>query len=169
MSDHCGCRAYAPIAELTGEHEQLVALAEPLADATRNHRRIDAAGRDRLIELLDRHVVKEEAGLYPLLIAEADWRSDALDQFEAEHGELFDAIDQGRFDHVAYYAPLRHIEEDEDELFSAALCHFDGDTWDDLDAAHRQVERSAPRLALPRPRDDPPPAYRARTGEAAAP
>lgn len=36
MCDHCGCRAYPPIAELTAEHEAILALAEPLAVATRH-------------------------------------------------------------------------------------------------------------------------------------
>lgn len=31
MCDHCGCRAYPPIAELTAEHVEILRLAEPLA------------------------------------------------------------------------------------------------------------------------------------------
>jgi hemerythrin-like domain-containing protein len=140
MCDHCGCREYQPIAELTAEHEQILALAEPLADATRRHAAIDAGGRDRLVELLESHVAKEEAGLYPLLIAETGEAADAYDHLEAEHRELFETIDAGTFDHLALYALQRHIEEEEEVLFSAALFHFDGDTWDDLEAAHRQVD-----------------------------
>lgn len=140
MCDHCGCRAYPPIAELTAEHEQILALAEPLADATRHHHPVDDAGRAHLVALLHAHVAKEEAGLYPLLIAETGEPPDAFDHLEDEHHELFDAIANDTFDHLALYALQRHIEEEEEVLFSAALFHFDGDTWDDLEAAHRHVD-----------------------------
>ena len=43
--------------------------------------------------------------------------------------------DADRFDRLALYALQRHIEEEEEVLFSAAVFHFDGDTWDDLAAA----------------------------------
>lgn len=140
MCDHCGCRAYPAIGELTTEHEAILALAEPLAQATRRHRAIDAEASGRLIALLATHVAKEEAGLYPLLLAEMGQDPDAFDHLEAEHRELFDAIEAGTFDHLAFYALQRHIEEEEEVLFSAALFHFEGDTWDDLDAAHRRVD-----------------------------
>lgn len=139
MCDHCGCRAYPPIAELTAEHVEILALAEPLAQATRHHRAVDTIGRDRLVALLRRHVAKEEAGLYPLLLAETGDPADGYAELEAEHRDLFAAIDNGAFDHLALYALQRHIEEEEEVLFSGALFHFDGDTWDDLEAIHRHV------------------------------
>jgi hemerythrin-like domain-containing protein len=141
MCDHCGCRAYPPIRELTAEHETILELAEQLAVATRHRHPVDVAARDHLVALLERHVGKEEIGLYPLLIAETGDDADAFDHLEAEHDELFDAIDRGTFDHLALYALQRHIEEEEEVLFSAALFHFDGDTWDDLAAAHRHADR----------------------------
>lgn len=141
MCDHCGCRAYPPIAELTAEHEAILALAGPLAQATRRHRPIDTAGRDRLVALLRRHVAKEETGLYPLLIAQTGDEPDAFDHLDAEHAELFEVIEAGAFNHLALYALQRHIEEEEEVLFSSALFNFDGNTWDDLDAAHREVDR----------------------------
>lgn len=137
MCDHCGCRSFPAIAELTAEHVAILGFAAPLADATRHHRAIDAEGRDRLVALLEMHVAKEEAGLYPLLIAEMGEDADAFDHLEVEHRELFEAIDAGAFDHLALYALQRHIEEEEEVLFSAALFHFDGDTWDELDTVHR--------------------------------
>lgn len=140
MCDHCGCRAYPPIAELTAEHEQILALAAPLAAATHHHHHIDGAARERLVALLHAHVAKEEGGLYPLLIDEMGEPPDAFDHLEVEHRELFDAIGDDTFDHLALYALQRHIEEEEEVLFSAALFHFDGDTWDDLEAAHRRLD-----------------------------
>lgn len=143
MCSHCGCRDYPPIAELTAEHQQILALAEPLARATRRGAAIDAAVPRRLLELLQRHAAKEEAGLYPLLIAEMGASPDTFDDLEEEHDEVIIAIHAGTFDHLALYALQRHIEEEEEVLFSSALFHFDGDTWDHLDAAHRRVEQEA--------------------------
>ena len=140
MCSHCGCRDYPPIAELSAEHEQILALAEPLAQATRRGTVIDPAVPSRLLELLHFHAAKEEAGLYPLLIAEMGASPDAFDDLEEEHDDVVTAIRAGTFDHLALYALQRHIEEEEEVLFSGALFHFDGDTWDDLDAAHRRVE-----------------------------
>ncbi|HVV35143.1 MAG TPA: hemerythrin domain-containing protein [Acidimicrobiales bacterium] len=142
MCDHCGCREYPPIAELTAEHEAILALAEPLADAIRHQRPVDEPGRARLVELLDLHVTKEEAGLYPLLIAVTGDAADAFAHLEAEHAELFAALEQRSFDHLALYALQRHIEEEEEVLFNAALFRFDGDAWDDLESAHRHVEQA---------------------------
>ena len=143
MCDHCGCREYPPIAELTAEHAEILALAETLAGAVRQHQPVDAVGRERLVQLLRVHVAKEEAGLYPLLIDEMGEAPDAFDHLEAEHRDLFEAIETGAFDHLALYALQRHIEEEEEVLFSGALFHFDGDTWDDLEAAHRGIDAVA--------------------------
>ena len=49
MCDHCGCREYAPIAQLTADHVEILALAETLSSATRYHRPIDSAGKARLL------------------------------------------------------------------------------------------------------------------------
>jgi hemerythrin-like domain-containing protein len=100
---------------------------------------VDVAARDRLVDLLRLHVAKEEAGLYPLLIAESGDDADAYDHLEAEHRELFDTIGDDHFDHLALYALQRHIEEEEEVLFSSAFFHFEGDTWDDLEGIHARL------------------------------
>ena len=143
MCDHCGCRSHPPIAELTAEHEAILALAEPLAAATRRGHAGDDARRDELVARLRSHVAKEETGLYPLLLAETGRPADAYDELEAEHRELFELLAHDVFDHLALYASQRHIEEEEEVLFSAALFHFDGDTWDELAAAHARVRHPA--------------------------
>jgi len=144
MCDHCGCREFAPIAELTAEHVAILAIAEPLAEATRHSKPFATDQQDRLLELLDVHVAKEETGLYPLLLAEMGESADAFDHLEREHEEIYEAITGGVFDHLALYALQRHIEEEEEVLFSGALFHFEGDTWDDLEAAHRAVDQVLP-------------------------
>jgi hemerythrin-like domain-containing protein len=138
MCNHCSCRDYAPIRDLTAEHERILMLATALAEAS-DDRPVGAAERDELVALLHLHVDKEEAGLYPILLDTAGWPVDTFDDLEEEHRELFEAIDADRFDRLALYALQRHIEEEEEVLFSAAVFHFDGDTWDDLAAAQDRV------------------------------
>jgi hemerythrin-like domain-containing protein len=138
MCNHCSCRDYAPISDLTAEHERILALATALAEATPERPLTDGA-RDELVTLLHLHVDKEEAGLYPILLDAAGWPTDTFDDLEEEHRELFEAIGADRFDRLALYALQRHIEEEEEVLFSAAVFHFDGDTWDDLAAAQHRV------------------------------
>ncbi len=144
MCDHCNCRDFPPIAELSREHEAILALAAPLAAATRGATASDPSVAVRLVELLRLHSAKEEVGLYPLLIAEMGAPPDAFDHLEEEHVEILAAIEAGTFDHLALYALQRHIEEEEEVLFSGALFHFDGSTWDDLEAAHRAVDAGQP-------------------------
>jgi hemerythrin-like domain-containing protein len=148
VCDHCSCREYAPIAELTREHEEILALAAPLAETTRAGRTSDPDAVRRLRALLDLHSAKEEAGLYPLLIAEMGESADAFDHLEDEHREIHAAVESGTFDHLALYALQRHIEEEEEVLFSGALFHFDGSTWDDLEDAHRRVESDEASLTV---------------------
>ena len=151
MCDHCSCRDFAPIAELTREHVEILDLAVPLAEATRAVATSDPAITRRLLALVELHSAKEEAGLYPLLIAEMNESPDAFEHLEDEHREILAAIRSGSFDHLALYALQRHIEEEEEVLFSGALFNFDGSTWDDLEAAHRRFDGVGPTVITAMP------------------
>lgn len=83
MCDHCGCRAFPPIAELTADHETILRLAWSLAEAARAGRHPDDTVRRDLLALLDRHVAKEETGLYPTLIATGAVSVDEVSDLEA--------------------------------------------------------------------------------------
>lgn len=144
MCDHCGCREYRPIAELTAEHGTILGIAEALADATERSIPFPPADRARLRALLISHARKEELGLYPLLIAQSEDEPSAYDHLVDEHREVILAIDAGRFDHLALYALQRHIEEEDEGLFTRSTFFFDGDTWDAMSAAHELVEGESP-------------------------
>ena len=58
-------------------------------------------------------------------------RSGAL---EAEPETLRAAIIGGTFDRRGFYELAAHIEEEELELFPAAMFGFDDDAWSDLEA-----------------------------------
>jgi len=150
MCDHCGCREFEPIQELTGEHEEILRLAWLLAEAADAGRDAPAEELRLLRGLLDVHVLKEETGLYPELVG-LDGLSDTdCAALEEEHRELFDALDRERFDRRDYFALAAHIEVEEMELFSAARFRFDDGDWNDMGAAHHAAEH-----ALGRPHSHP--------------
>jgi hypothetical protein len=137
MCDHCGCRAFPPIAELTAEHEEILERAWAVAEVERGGRTPPAAEMDELVRQLDLHVRKEETGLYPTLIARGGLTADQLTGLEEEHRELHRTLTTAGFDRPAFYALAAHIENEEMELFPAAMLGFDDEEWDALDDAHR--------------------------------
>lgn len=140
MCDHCGCREFPSIAELTAEHETILALAWQLAEATRQRVLVDGSIRDQLLRRLDLHVAKEEKGLYPLLLEQGDLSVETSNALEAEHRSLHASLTHGAFDRRDYYALAAHIEEEEMELFPAAMFAFDDDTWGEMQAVHHEAE-----------------------------
>jgi hemerythrin-like domain-containing protein len=139
MCDHCGCRAFPPIAELTAEHEEILTRGWAVAEAERAGRIPSASEVDELVRLLAAHVRKEETGLYPELVARGALSADQLAELELEHRDLHDALTAVRFDRRAFYALAAHIEVEETELFPAAMFGFDDEEWDAVDGAHRSV------------------------------
>lgn len=129
MCDHCSCRSFEPIADLSREHEVILGHAWAVAEGQ------DPGGRraTALVAMLEDHVHKEEAGLYPWLVRTGDLAADTLDRLEAEHRDVHAEIAEGRFGRVQFYALAAHIEEEELELFPAAMFAFDDDAWADLD------------------------------------
>ncbi len=125
MCDHCGCRAYEPIADLTTDHETILALAWELAESGGSSWGV----RDDLVALLDAHVAKEETWLYPELVATGDLTVASSSALEDEHRSLRATLFSGAFDRRAFYALAAHIEEEELELFPAAMFAFDDDEW----------------------------------------
>lgn len=121
MCDHCGCRAFGPIAELSAEHETILSLAWPVAEATRLRLGVDADTAERLVALLDLHIAKEETGSYPLLREPGDLSPGTSDDLEREHQTVRAALTGGPFDRPAYFALAAHIEQEELELFPMAM------------------------------------------------
>lgn len=136
MCDHCGCRSFPPIAELSAEHDDILRCAWEVAEATRDGSTPPAAAVDELVHLLEVHVRKEETGLYPELIAGGSLSAEQLGELEQEHRDLDEALRTLRFDRRAYFALAAHIEVEEMELFPAAMFDFDDEEWDAVEDAH---------------------------------
>jgi hemerythrin-like domain-containing protein len=144
VCDHCGCRAFPPIAELTAEHEEILRLGWALAEATRTGVMVASTDVGELVRLLDVHVRKEESGLYPELIERGALSESKLAELEEEHREIHHALASEAFDRGAYYALAAHIEVEEMELFPAAMLGFDDQEWDAMDSAHRAAAGASP-------------------------
>ena len=130
MCDHCSCRSFAPIADLSEDHETILAMAWAIAEDPAH----DPEPVRALLAILDPHVAKEELGLYPRLVEAGDLAPDSLAALEEEHRQLRARLTSNEFDRRDYYALAAHIEEEELALFPAAMFAFEDETWDELEA-----------------------------------
>lgn len=137
MCDHCSCRDNPPIAELSAEHEEILAVAWALSERHRTTGTADGPLRDQLMAMLDVHVHAEEAALYPLLAGCGDLDGTTWERLEDEHAELGAALRDGTFDRRAFFELATHIEEEELELFPMAMFAFDDHDWAVLAATPR--------------------------------
>lgn len=136
MCDHCGCREFGRLGELHRDHLRILELAWTVAEGHPSGGEEGEAARAELVPLLRLHAEKEETGLYPLLTAAGDLESDQLDSLEEQHRDVHVVIGNAAFDRREYYTLAAHIDEEEYELFPAAMYAFDDDDWDALDRAH---------------------------------
>jgi hypothetical protein len=145
MCDHCGCRAFPSIAELTAEHETILALAWELTESASENSPAGPA----LLALLTVHAAKEERGLYPMLRATGRLADEDSDTLEVEHRDTAEVVATGSLDRARYYALAAHVEQEEMELFPAAMLAFDDDAWSEVDKAHREAESGDRPLTVP--------------------
>ena len=117
MCDYCDCRSRPPLAAFGAEHERIGSL---LADVDRGG---DPAA---LLELLEAHGRREEAGLYPALAA-AGVDVAGLDD---EHARIHAGLRRG--DPAAAAALRAHIHAEEHDLFPAAHQLLSDAAWDEL-------------------------------------
>jgi hypothetical protein len=143
MCDHCGCRSFAPIAELTADHERILELAWRVTEDQSQDETATRSDRHELIALLHVHARKEELGLYPLLITSGDLEADHCGVLEQEHRDVHEVLEHAHFGRREYFALAAHIEEEEMELFSAARFAFDDEEWDAMADAHHAALHQA--------------------------
>ena len=137
MCDHCSCRQFRAIAELSTEHEQILEVAWALSEQHGATGVADGPLRDQLGRMLAVHVDAEEVALCPLLLETGGLDPAHCDQLEQEHTDIGAALIAGRFDRRMYFELAAHIEEEELELFPLAMFGFDDDDWARLDATPR--------------------------------
>jgi hypothetical protein len=153
MCEYCGCQAVDAIAELTREHDEVVAL---IGRARTAHAAGDVAGLAELAALiaavLGPHTAVEEQGLFPAL---ADEFPDHVTGLVAEHrqieGVLAEAAEGPPDDPqwperfmAALHVLREHILAEQDGVFPAALARLDNADWEVLDAVRERVGTVVP-------------------------
>jgi hypothetical protein len=146
MCEHCGCRGVEPLAELMDEH---LALLEGAGDVRRHlvaGDRVAAAAALRLVGgLLDRHVGREERGVFTALKDQGDF-GDAVEELEGEHltfdrqlADLHpDAPDFGdRVERLLTELSL-HIDKENLGIFPVAVVTLGATGWETVGRAHQQ-------------------------------
>jgi hypothetical protein len=66
-----------------------------------------------------------------------------VNDLEAEHRDLRRLLTDRGFDRRDFYALAAHIEDEEMELFPAAMLGFDDEEWGATSDAHRAVDAAA--------------------------
>jgi hemerythrin-like domain-containing protein len=110
VCEYCGCRQIAPLAELMDEHLALLDLASDVEIAL-GHRDHEAAVAHlrRLGELLDRHVRREEDGVFAAL---------------RDLGEFLDEVGELEQEHVEFHAGLAALDPADPEIGTKARAMF---------------------------------------------
>lgn len=144
MCEYCGCRGVAPIGELMDEHTALGEQADKIRRALKEgDHSLASAELTHLAAHLDRHVRREEAGVFTALRAEGDF-NDELADLEEEH-RLLDAsvvgLDTAAPSFVDAVERLlddldAHVEREELGIFPVSVVTLGATGWATIDQAH---------------------------------
>jgi hemerythrin-like domain-containing protein len=144
MCEHCGCRGVQPLAELMDEHLRLLELG---GDVRRHLVSGDpqaaAAALEVVGRLLDRHVGREERGVFTALKEQGDF-VEAVEELEDEHLS-FDAelatLDVSADDFGDRVLELLeelslHIAKENLGIFPVAVVTLGATGWETVGRAH---------------------------------
>jgi len=152
MCEYCGCQAVPAIAELTREHDAVVALISQVraAHGAGNVAAMAVLAR-RIAVILGPHTQVEEEGLFPAL---DDDFPDQVAALRAEHRRVEAVLDAAaagvpaepgwpdRF--LTMVEMLReHILKEQDGVFPAALTGLRTADWEAVDAVRARVGSAA--------------------------
>jgi hemerythrin-like domain-containing protein len=144
MCEYCGCRQIAPLAELMDEHTALLDLSSDIEVALR-HREHDraVAGLHRLDDLLDRHVRREEDGVFAALKATGEFL-DEVAELEQEHEGFHARIAELDPAGPAFTEEVRamfrqlsdHIDKEDLGIFPVSVVTLGSTGWDTVARVH---------------------------------
>ncbi|MFC8502585.1 hemerythrin domain-containing protein [Pedococcus sp. NPDC057267] len=138
MCEYCGCQDIAAIAELTREHDAVVAEIATVRVCVREGDVAGAAAVARRIALiLTPHTAVEEHGLFPHLAPEFPDHVAALERDHREIEAVLDRAAHGTPEDPQWSAELLaamerlrdHILKEQDGLFPASLSILDEEAW----------------------------------------
>jgi hemerythrin-like domain-containing protein len=157
MCEYCGCQQIAVIAELTREHDAVVALISHVQSSLSSQRVEDVVKScQQISSILAQHTVVEEHGLFPEM---ADEFPDQVEVLRSEHREIERVLgqaaggmpeDQTWPDRLvgALFQLREHILKEQDGVFPAALVALDPDQWERIEAVRAQFS-TAPTNSAP--------------------
>ncbi len=146
MCEHCGCRGVEPLAELMDEHLKLLELG---GDVRRHLVAGDNpaafAGLEVVGRLLDRHVGREERGVFTALKDQGDF-TDAVEELEAEHlsfDRQLASLDPASADFGDRVMELLeelslHIAKENLGIFPVAVVTLGARGWETVGKAHEE-------------------------------
>lgn len=143
MCDYCGCRRSGPTSELAREHEVLMELRDEIWNAVIVGENVDERFA-RLVDMLQRHAVKEEIGLF-VQAREFEQLVDRIETLCAEHRELYAGLSGGPHGEgrdAAFRLLGTHIDDEEYDLFPHVFHALDPEQWDEIELAHRAVDQT---------------------------
>jgi hemerythrin-like domain-containing protein len=146
MCEHCGCRGIEPIAELMDEHLDLLELAGRIRrELAADDRPAAAASVAELGRRLDRHVHREELGVFAALKSQGDFADPVADlerehlDFEAELAALDPHHPGPEFERAVrrMLGELSaHIDKENLGVFPVAVVTLDSAGWETVARAH---------------------------------
>lgn len=146
MCEHCGCKSVPAIGELMAEHVALHDEAHRVRAALRVGDRNGALARlDRLVGHLERHVGREEAGIFRALRDQGEF-ADEVSRLEGEHRTLDAAIAAIHLDAPGVENLVtrllddlaEHIEREDLGVFPVSVVTLGAAGWDLVEQAHQQ-------------------------------
>ena len=157
MCEHCGCRGVPPIAELMDEHRALLDQAHLVRQGLGSGDHPMAMARlTELVAHLDRHVRREEDGIFAAMRTSGDF-IDEVDELEGEHRDLGAAIAALDPDSTVFAARVTrllddleaHVEREDLGIFPVSVVTLGATGWAIVDEAHTRspsflLDRSSP-------------------------
>ena len=146
MCDYCGCNGVAPIRELMDEHEALMDEAHELRQAlTHGDQARTLSLLARLAGHLDRHVHREEAGIFAALRDKGEFLEE-LSDLEAEHRQ-FDTATSTLHTVGPDFADRvnkmldglgEHVEREDLGIFPISVVTLGAAGWQAIETAHAE-------------------------------
>ncbi|MGZ4531785.1 MAG: hemerythrin domain-containing protein [Mycobacteriaceae bacterium] len=147
MCEHCGCRGVEPIAELMDEHLALLDLADNvLRQLAAGDRAAAAVTVNVLAGLLDRHVGREERGIFTALRDQGDFveEVEALEEEHVTFDRALAGLDPAASDFDARVVALlhdldEHVERENLGIFPVSVVTLGARGWETVGRAHSET------------------------------
>ena len=144
MCEHCGCKQVAPIRELMEEHVALLDDGHAIRRALGARDRVAALTHlTRLVGRLERHVRREEIGIFTALRDDGEYAEEVA-ALEGEHHDLDAAIAGLHGDAPEFEAQVNrllddlteHVEREDLGIFPVSVVTLGAAGWELVERTH---------------------------------